>query len=62
MNADQARQRADQIFKQDDNAQNGGEPATDYEARAAAIREKTARLRALRLAKEAEAQNSTRDK
>ncbi len=35
---------------------------TEYEAQARAIREKTARLKALRLAKEAEAQNSKRDK
>ena len=54
MNSDQARQRAEQIFN--DNARNGREPMTEYEARAAAVREKTARLKALRLDKEAEAQ------
>ena len=35
---------------------------TEYEARARAIREKTERLRALRLAKEAQDRNSKRDK
>ena len=62
MNSDENRQRAEQIFKQDNDARDGREPATEYEARATAIREKTARLRTLRLAKEAEARNSTRQK
>lgn len=35
---------------------------TEYEAQALATREKIARLKALRLAKEAQAQSSERDK
>jgi hypothetical protein len=35
---------------------------TEYEVQARAIREKTVRLKALRLAKEAQIRNSNRDK
>jgi len=62
MNSDQARQRAEKSFKQEERARDGRMAITEYEAQARAIREKTARLKALRLAKEAEAQNSKRDK
>jgi len=62
MNSDQARQRAEESFKQEEQARDGRKAMTEYEARARAIREKTARLKALRLAKEAQAQNSKLDK
>ncbi len=57
MNSDEARQRAEKSFKHEDPARNGGKSTTEYEARALAIREKTARLKALRLAKEAETES-----
>ena len=62
MNSDQARQRAQDRFKKKDRALGAGKAATEYEVRARAIREKTERLKALRLAKEAQAQSIDRDK
>ncbi len=53
MNSDEARQRAEKSFRHEEPARNGGIAMTEYEVRALAIREKTARLKALRLAKEA---------
>ena len=49
--------RAEARFKQEARALDGRKAMTEYEAQVLAIREKTARLRELRLAKEAEAQN-----
>ena len=54
MNSDQAQQRAERNFKKEERAQDGRKAMTEYEAQARATREKTARLKALRLAKEAE--------
>jgi len=54
MNSDQAQQRAERNFKKEERAQDGRAAVTEYEAEARATREKTARLKALRLAKEAE--------
>ena len=51
------KKRADASFKKDERALDGRNAMTEYEAQVLAIREKTARLRALRLAKEAQAQN-----
>jgi len=62
MTSDEARRRAEGNFKQDQRARHGRKAMTQYEAQARAIREKIARLRALRLAKEAQVQNSKRDK
>jgi hypothetical protein len=56
MNSDQTRQRAEQSFKKEDRARDGQKAMMQYEAQARAIREKTARLKALRLTKEAQAQ------
>jgi hypothetical protein len=53
MTSDQARQRAEQVFKKEERARDGRAAMTEYEAQARAIREKIARLKALRLAKEA---------
>jgi hypothetical protein len=47
--------RAEARFKQEERALDGRKAMTEYEAQVLAIREKTARLRALRLAKEAQA-------
>ncbi len=60
MNSDQARQRAEKSFRQRKRARHGRAAMTEYEAQAVVIREKTARLKALRLAKEAQAQNEDR--
>jgi hypothetical protein len=56
MMSEQDRERAEKSFRHDHR------PMTDYEARALAIREKTERLKGLRLAKEAEDQKSKRRK
>ena len=61
MNSDQARQRAEKSFKQEEPARDGRKAMTEYEARARDIRKKTEHLRALRLAKEAQKQNSKGD-
>jgi hypothetical protein len=57
LSSDEARQRAEKSFKQEARALDGRKAMTEYEAQVLAIREKTARLRKLRLAKEAQAQN-----
>ena len=63
MNSDKARQWAEENFKKQERASSDARKATmEYEVRALAIREKTARLKALRLAKEAQEKASDRDK
>jgi hypothetical protein len=62
MISDQDQQRAEKRFKQEERARDGRKAMTEYEALALATREKTGRLKALRLAKEAEAQNSNSDR
>jgi len=57
VNSEQARQQAERRFKQDEHLRDGRTAMAEYEAEARAIREKTARLKALRLAKEAQAPN-----
>jgi hypothetical protein len=54
VDSDQARQRAERRFKKEQRSQDGRAAVTEYEAEARATREKTARLKALRLAREAE--------
>jgi hypothetical protein len=54
---DAVKKRADARFKKDERAIDGRKAMTEYEAQVLVIREKTARLKALRLAKEAQAQN-----
>ena len=53
MNSDQARRRAERSFKKEERAQDARAALTEYETEARATREKTARLKALRLANEA---------
>jgi hypothetical protein len=60
MNSDQARQRAEKRFKQEERARDGRLAMIEYEVQARATREKTVRLKALRLAKEAQAQTEER--
>jgi hypothetical protein len=55
---DQARQRAERSFRQEGRARAARNAMTEYEAQAVAIREKTARLKALKLAKQAQAVDS----
>jgi hypothetical protein len=55
MISDQA-QRAERNFKREERAQDGRKAMIEYEAQAVATRKKTAHLKALRLAKEAQAQ------
>ena len=57
MNSDKARERAEKSFKKEERAQDGRKAMIEYEAEARATHEKTARLKALRLAKEAQARN-----
>jgi hypothetical protein len=59
MVSDQVRQRAETSFKQ---KVRGRKPTTEYEAQARVTREKIARLKALRLANEAQKLNSKSDK
>ena len=50
---DRARKRAEALFKQEERLRNGQQAMAEYEAHRVAVREKTARLRALRLARDA---------
>jgi hypothetical protein len=58
MTSDQARQRAEKSFRQEERARDARKAMTEYEAQAIAIRKKTARLKALRLAKETQVLDS----
>ena len=60
MNSDQARQRAQQSFKQGKSALASRTPLTEYETKARATREKIARLKALRLAKQTQVKPNSR--
>ena len=50
MISDQARKRAEKHFKKEERAQDGRQAMVEYKAHALAVREKTVRLKALRLA------------
>ncbi len=50
---DEARARADANFRKEERAKDGAKAMMEYQANIRSIREKTERLRALRLAKEA---------
>ena len=52
-NSDQAKARAEASFRKQERAREGAQAWTEHEAAARATLEKTARLRALRLTKEA---------
>jgi hypothetical protein len=56
MISDHDQQRAEKRFKQEERARDGRKAITEYETQARATRAKTERLKALRLAKEAQAQ------
>jgi len=56
MISDKARRWAEAVFKKEERDRDGRAAMTEYGVQARATREKTARLKALRLAKEAQAQ------
>jgi hypothetical protein len=62
MTADQARQRAEKSFRQEERGRNARKAMAEYEAQAIAARKKTAHLKALRLAKEAQGLVSKSDR
>jgi hypothetical protein len=51
--SDEARARAEASFEKKERAKDGANAMTEYQANSRMVREKTERLRALRLAKEA---------
>jgi hypothetical protein len=51
--SDEARARAEASFKKEERAKEGAKAMMEYQANSRMVREKTERLRALRLAKEA---------
>jgi hypothetical protein len=53
MNADEAHRRAEALFKKEQHLAEGQQTMADYQAELHAMREKTERLRALRLARDA---------
>lgn len=57
MKSDKAGLQAEKRFKKEERAQDGRKAMIEYESQARATREKTARLKELRLAKEAEARS-----
>ena len=62
MSSDQDRQQAEKNFKQQELVRLRRKAMVEYEVQALAAREKIARLKALRLAKEAESQKSNKSK
>ena len=60
--SDEARARADASFKKEERARDGAEAMKEYLANGRMIRERTERLRALRLAKEAADKRAATDK
>jgi hypothetical protein len=58
MNADEAHRRAEALFKKEQQLREGQHAMAEYQAELRATREKTARLRALRLARDAANQKS----
>jgi hypothetical protein len=53
MNSDEAHRRAEALFKKEQQSRESQQATTEYQAELQATREKTARLRALRLARDA---------
>ena len=51
--SNRARARAESLFKKEERRRNGQTAMAEYEANRTAVQEKTARLRALRLARDA---------
>ena len=53
MDSDQARHRAEELFKKEQQVREGQQAMAEYQAKLDAMRDQTARLRALRLARDA---------
>jgi hypothetical protein len=53
MNVDEAHRRAEALFKKEQQLREGQQAMAEYQTKLDAMREKTARLRALRLARDA---------
>jgi hypothetical protein len=53
MNVDEAHRRAEALFKKEQQLREGQQAMAEYQAKLDGMREKTARLRALRLARDA---------
>ena len=53
MNSNEAQRRAEALFKKEQQSREAQKARADYQAELHAMREKTARLRALRLARDA---------
>jgi hypothetical protein len=53
MHSDEAVRRAQALFRKEQQAREGQQATAEYQAKLDAVREKTARLRALRLARDA---------
>jgi hypothetical protein len=53
MNSDQVLRRAEALFKKEQQVREGQQAMAEYQAKLDAMREKTAQLRALRLARDA---------
>ena len=62
MTSDQKRLRAETSFRSKDQVRNERKSLVEYEIRAVATREKTARLKALRLARDAASQKFSKAK
>jgi hypothetical protein len=58
MNSDEAHRRAEALFKKQQPLREGEQAMAKHQAELLAMREKTARLRALRLARDAANQNA----
>jgi hypothetical protein len=59
MDSDQAHRRAEALFKKEQQVREGQQVMAEYQAKLDAMREKTARLRALRLARDAANKNAS---
>jgi hypothetical protein len=53
MHSDEAHRRAEKLFKKEQQAREGQQAMAEYQVKLDAMREKTTRLRALRLARDA---------
>jgi uncharacterized coiled-coil protein SlyX len=58
MDSDQAHRHAEALFKKEQQVREGQQAMAKYQAKLDAMREKTARLRALRLARDAANKNA----
>ena len=58
MNSDEAHRRAEALFKKERQLREGQQTMPEYQAELRAMQEKTARLQAVRLARDAANQNS----